>query len=227
MVGAMWGPATAPSLPASSDCEAFTGGFWGQPVNSVTSLAFVAVGAAILVAYRSGGRGVATYALLTAATGAGSFIFHGPAPQWSELVHDAPLVALLAYVATDAAADVLGRRLSALWWLLPTAATVLLTGFAGPGGTVAQVLVGAAAGAAVLLRFWRRSTTRRTILIAGVVLGAGALIGALSRTGGPWCDPDSLIQGHGIWHLFAAAGLWFLTPIVGRIHVAAHLNPAR
>jgi hypothetical protein len=26
-----------------------------------------------------------------------------------------------------------------------------------------------------------------------------------SRTGGPWCDPDSIIQGHAAWHLLSAA----------------------
>jgi hypothetical protein len=28
-----------------------------------------------------------------------------------------------------------------------------------------------------------------------------------SRTGGPWCDPDSIIQGHAAWHLLDAAAV--------------------
>jgi hypothetical protein len=29
----------------------------------------------------------------------------------------------------------------------------------------------------------------------------------VGRTASPWCDPDSLLQGHAVWHLLAAAAL--------------------
>ncbi len=29
-----------------------------------------------------------------------------------------------------------------------------------------------------------------------------------SLTGGPWCNPDSLVQGHGIWHLLNAVSVY-------------------
>ncbi len=32
----------------------------------------------------------------------------------------------------------------------------------------------------------------------------------MSLTDGPWCDPSSLIQGHGIWHILNAFAIYFL-----------------
>jgi hypothetical protein len=44
-------------------------------------------------------------------------------------------------------------------------------------------------------------------LQAVAILALGGVVGTLSRTGGPLCNPDSLWQGHGFWHLAAAASL--------------------
>jgi hypothetical protein len=32
----------------------------------------------------------------------------------------------------------------------------------------------------------------------------------LSRTGGPACDPDAVLQGHAVWHVLTAVvlGMW-------------------
>jgi hypothetical protein len=37
-----------------------------------------------------------------------------------------------------------------------------------------------------------------------LLLGFAAIVGRLSATGGPLCRPESLLQGHGFWHLAAA-----------------------
>ena len=42
-----------------------------------------------------------------------------------------------------------------------------------------------------------------TMIIATFIWGK-------SLTGAPWCDPSSLIQGHGIWHLLNALSVYFL-----------------
>jgi hypothetical protein len=36
------------------------------------------------------------------------------------------------------------------------------------------------------------------------------LIWSRSRTGGDWCDPGSLLQGHAIWHLLDALCVYFI-----------------
>jgi hypothetical protein len=40
------------------------------------------------------------------------------------------------------------------------------------------------------------------------VLAIGAILNALGRTGGPWCDADSLVQLHAVWHVVTAFLLW-------------------
>ncbi len=49
-----------------------------------------------------------------------------------------------------------------------------------------------------------------TWLIVGVALLAG-VSWLLGRTDGPACDPDGLLQFHGVWHVVSALvfGLWW------------------
>ncbi|WP_165368195.1 hypothetical protein [Phytoactinopolyspora endophytica] len=202
--------------PADNDCELFGEGFWGQPVNSATSFAFVLAGLAILAAGRGRGSARVTYGILTVATGLGSVIFHGPAPSWAGLPHDVPLVALVAFVGADAAADLAGRRLPAVWWVVPTLVVVVVSEVSEPARLAAQGSVAALAVGASLLRWYYRREFRRTILTSLVLLGTGALVGTLSRSGGPLCAPESVLQGHSAWHVLAALALWRLAPVIGR-----------
>ena len=89
--------------PGALDCEAIRAGFLAQPVNALSSLAYV--GAALWVvaaARRVTGRvnaSVSTFAALLAAEGVGSLLFHGPGDAASHLLHDAALVGTLTAVA--------------------------------------------------------------------------------------------------------------------------------
>jgi hypothetical protein len=75
----------------ASDCEALHSGWLGQPVNALSSLAYVAAGAFLL--RRGGPIGPA---LALGATGVGSVLYHGPMPLGSEAVHDGSLAVLAA-----------------------------------------------------------------------------------------------------------------------------------
>jgi len=94
----------------ASDCEQLGSGWLVQPVNAVSSLAFLPAGA--WVAARSqhltGWRrweGLGVGAALIA-NGFGSFAYHGPQPPWAKLVHDGPIVAVVALLAVNE----VGRR---------------------------------------------------------------------------------------------------------------------
>jgi hypothetical protein len=80
-----------------SDCETVRDALLGQPVNSLSSLAYVAAGAVVL--WR-GGPPVPALAL--AAAGVGSFLYHGPMPAGAEALHDGTIVALAAVTAATA-----------------------------------------------------------------------------------------------------------------------------
>ncbi|MFP3913821.1 MAG: hypothetical protein ACLFWM_03030 [Actinomycetota bacterium] len=175
---------------AVADCERILEGFLAQPANAVTSLSFL--GAAPLV-WRSGKRGTAA---ALAATGIGSFLFHGPMPPGSQWAHDASLAWLLVAVGV---AETRWEKVGGWPALAATGAVVaVLPDSADP-------LAGLTAAAAIASVLWRRRN-RRTWLALGL-LGLGAAVGRLSATGGPWCNPDTLLQGHSFWHLAAATSI--------------------
>jgi hypothetical protein len=77
----------------ASDCEALHAGWLGQPVNGLSSLAYVVAGAYVL---RRGGP--VGPALALGAVGIGSLLFHGPMPPGAEAAHDWSIVALAAAI---------------------------------------------------------------------------------------------------------------------------------
>ncbi len=176
--------------PAAADCEAISGGFWGQPVNSLSSLAFVLVGVVLLRR-----RPVLGWAGI--AVGVGSFVFHGPMPGWAEWAHDSSLAVLAIAVAFEA------RR------LVVVAASVVVAVLFGLWLSIAEAVTAILAIEVGVLVVARRERLRWGFAAASVgVLVAGAVIAALSRSDGALCDPDGLLQGHALWHLFGAGALW-------------------
>jgi hypothetical protein len=84
-----------------SDCEALHGGWLGQPVNCVSSLAYVGAGVYVLRRSGPGPTPVAVAAAL-GAVGVGSVLYHGPMPAGAEAVHDGSLIALAATIMVTA-----------------------------------------------------------------------------------------------------------------------------
>ena len=66
-------------------------------------------------------------------------------------------------------------------------------------------LYGLLAVAAVEL--WRELAAGRPPLLAASLAGVGLLVWFFSRTGGALCDPESVLQGHALWHVLAAAAV--------------------
>jgi predicted membrane channel-forming protein YqfA (hemolysin III family) len=84
---------------------------------------------------------------------------------------------------------------------------------------ISPLLAAVAAVALVIaevLVYRRGLRVRSTALYAGLAaLAIGAVVFALSRTGGPLCEPDSLFQGHALWHVLTATALalWAVTAL--------------
>jgi hypothetical protein len=216
-------------------CEQYRAGFLGQPASAVTSVAFVLAGAGILVARSRSAAGISgrdrqvVYSVLVAGIGLGSFIQHGPHPDWQAYAHDLPLAAVLVFVATDAICDLAGRELSDMWWLVPSAAMVPVVAWGSTASIVAQAAMAAAAIGVNLVRIRWRPQLRKPVITALVTAAAGVVISWLmDRT---WLGgPNSVMQGHAVWHVLAAAALWRLAPAIGarrRPAVVASIGPAR
>lgn len=220
-------------LPGSSDCEARSWD-WGQPVLFATSWAYVVVGVALLLwLWRRSdvarGWGLA-FAVALVLTGLGSVDYHGPVVAPQPLAHDGGLAfALLIALGIDllrlrrdnrlAVSVVVGLSvfgLVALLWI-PQFSPVL-------AGVIAVGL-----GIAEFGIYQRRLRTIGWTQYAAVAcVGLGVVVFALSRTGGPLCDPESLVQGHGVWHVLTACalGLWGLGALSNsRLHVGLPTAP--
>lgn len=186
-------PVWAINPPIVVDCERIVQGFLAQPVNAVTSLSFVIAGS--LIAWQRPDRRL--FGLLVGLVGAGSFLFHGPMPFQSEWLHDVTIGWVLAAVALD-------RKRQWLYLVIPI---VAVTFAVWPSGAdPIMVLMAAVVVAGEATRGLRQRVVAAPASVGVLVLGAG--IGTMSRTGWPWCDPDSLIQGHAVWHLLAATALF-------------------
>jgi hypothetical protein len=210
----------------AAGCEQHGVGFLSEPANAVTSLAFVVAAVGILLSHRHNAarrdmpvrdRQTVVFGTLVAGTGVGSFIQHGPHPDWQAYAHDLPLAAVLMFVTTDAVSDLIERELSPSWWLVPAAAMVPVIASGPSASTSLQAAMATAAIGLTLVRARRRPALRRTLITALVTAASGAAIGALSdRTS--FCQADSLVQGHAVWHLLAAAALWRMAAAIGTRH---------
>jgi hypothetical protein len=172
---------------ALKDCEAVVHAVLGQPVNSLTALAFIVGGVVIVSRSPHVWIGIASIG-----TGVGSFLFHGPMPPLDEWLHDLTLAWLLLVIAAHGRS---WERWSHLPGLIAVSILVAVPGAADPVGIVLAAL------AIVLVLMGDRSwSTLGPLALLAVV----AVIGRLGATGGPLCDPDSLWQPHGLWHVGAA-----------------------
>ncbi len=216
--------AEAPLVAAAhSDCERPRAGALAQPVNALSALAFLVVGLGVLAAVGRTRDDAARPAMASPfgafyggtllAVGAGSFAFHRSPTVWSGNL------------------DTWAATLVAIWWTMwnldrkfrvraPLLSFVVLAGTMGvviaaaPGAATELhvVWLGLAAWSEVsrpwLARDWRRLAAAVPVVAAAVPLWH------LSRAGRPWCDPESLLQGHAVWHLLMAValglGAWYL-----------------
>lgn len=210
-------------------CEAPRLGFTAQPANSWSNAGFMLVGLLVLA---DAGRRVAPgrmtrrtgaallYGAIAVFLGIGSFAFHGSLRAWGGYVDVLSMHAFLAFVlAYD-----LDRIHRWSWARFLAWLGGLLAGFAvaialippehGKTLFAAVVLFALLVEAAVsypALRPWApvRLQPRRTPWFwTGLgVFAVANVIWNLSRTGGVWCDPASLLQGHAVWHLLSAVSV--------------------
>ena len=199
---------------AASDCEHCRPGPISQPANTVSSLAYVAAGAAMAAAVlrRPADQDRAldlAYAASVTAVGLGSVAYHGPGGRLGKWAHDASLESMLLLTGVRAA-RLAWPRLS-----VPAAALaavpVVSVGLGHPRITESsQAVLGIATVTGQVARGVRSrrdgGTPRRIGTLA--IFGAGAALHALGRTGGPLCRPHSLLQPHAAWHALSALALW-------------------
>jgi hypothetical protein len=206
-----------PAALATADCERIRDGLIGQPANAASSLAYVAAGAALIARARSAPPGrrawLVAFGAATAANGVGGVSYHGPGGAASRWVHDTALLATLGLMAF---ADIEHMAGDTRWHrsALAVVAAGGLLAVAPDASSAAQVVLGAAVAASegatyVTRRRAGRPGLRRRFAPLVVTGGVAVAIYAASRSGGPLCRPDSLLQGHAAWHVLTALLLWW------------------
>ncbi len=218
-----------------TDCEAFDHGLVAQSTNTWTSLAYIAIGVALIVVAVKRPSGVRAaqliFGLAVASVGVGSMLFHGPQWPGSRWLHDLSIVAAFGFIGiydlTLALGWTTGRFLRFYLW--PLVAISLLFALA-PDSSLIITGVIAVAGVAAEVVAYRRGCRRPDgrfggwfYWIAGALLVVALTANLLTSTGAPFCDPDDLIQGHGIWHVLTALafGAWAIDGLRRRAPAAS------
>lgn len=197
-------------------------GFWAEPVNAITNLAFLIAGLWCLWLWTRGReRSLLTLGmcLLMIAIAVGSFLFHTQATRWAATADTLP-IALYMLLAVY----VMARRFfrAPIWtsWLAVAA-------FAGFGPVLGQLarridlplgfsvgylpalLVLLASGAALASM---RRPQAAPLLAAGAIFTVSLTARTLDR---PYCDAlvigDYALGAHFLWHLLNAVTLYLVT----------------
>ncbi len=194
-----------PAAP-TSDCEEIDAVGIAQAVNAWTSLAYVAVGVVLLIGARRRLRHPAiALGLLAIAEGIGSALYHGdpgPIGQW---FHDVAFLGMLGLLAGWHLGRLLGGAELGAWVgaVGVTAASGALHPFAsGAVNAGAVVTITVTVVAELLARRRGLPAVFRPGLLAVIVVAAVTYV--LGRTGSPLCDPGSIVQFHGLWHMVTA-----------------------
>lgn len=215
-------------MPDRCFCEAVHSGTVRQPSNAISSGAFVVV--ALLVLMRSRTPTAWRFASAAFVVGVGSAFFHASLTFWGQT------------------ADVLGMYLVATFLLLESmsrrrrwsAATQNVL-YASGNVALLALLVGLpslrryAFGALVLAILWSEATNRRRGIVTAPLRALATAVGVLAFGFALWildithmlCAPDSLWQGHALWHVCGAVSAWLAYRYMTAGVREARVPPAR
>lgn len=190
----------------AADCELRDAWGFDQDVNAWSSVAFVVAGV-VIATWALRGRLPRAFVVLgglLVVEGAGSVLSHGAPSTAAQLLHDVPIFAIVGFVAGWHVGQV-GGSTSRPWQTAVTgAAAGLAVSLLWPGAQTA-----AAAGAVLALLVAELLAGQRGLpgvwdAHLGGLAGAAGALWVAGRSGSPLCDPESLVQLHGAWHVAAA-----------------------
>lgn len=198
-------------------CERIEPGFWAEPVNAVTNLAFLIASMAAFVLWRRQSPAdwpVLVLIVIVFATGVGSFLFHTFANRWSMLADVLPIAAFIHLYFFLAMRRCLG--LGAWTALAITVAFFLAT---PPFGSLVSPVFGSSSGyilpaLAVFVVGYifrhRDPIGGNRVLAAGVVFAVSLAFRTVDE---PLCTANPL-GTHFLWHLLNGTVLFLLIRVL-------------
>jgi len=202
-----WRPATC--LPDDCFCESLGSGLISQPANAWSSLGFVAI--ALWVSVRLSRRrsapvftkaegGLFVVSLLV--VGLGSAFYHASFTFAGQVLDVSGMYLVATFILLHRLAPT--ASVSPVWSVL---GFVLLNGVLMTAQvttpSLRRIVFGVLLAAALAVE-WRWSRAGRTWLAIGASLMALAFVIWFIDRRRLVCDPESLIQGHAVWHLLGA-----------------------
>jgi hypothetical protein len=202
-----WRAATC--MPDSCFCEAIRDGLLKQPVNALSSLAFVVV--ALLVLRSSKNMNVFAFAM--AVIGLGSAFYHASLSFIGQFVDVMGMYLIATYVIVFAIGRLrtltraqfvsiyLAMNAMLAWglWHVPEARRYAFA---------AVLLAGLATESFARAKSAPKPDGRKLVAAVGL-LTAGFILWILDITH-IVCSPESVFQGHAVWHILGAASSWQL-----------------
>ena len=207
-------------------CEAARDGLIKQPANTLSNFGFVIAGLAAAFyldrhwSHVAHARLLAAFPALIALLGPGSMAMHATQSSLGGRFDVGSMYLVAGFAAAYGLTRLLRRgllTLSTLFVVLVVAAEVLgasdvpapLVDTAGNLAFAVLLLI-AVLIEAVIQRRPRHPRSWRSAVVAVGAMAVAFVIWSLSHSGGPLCDPDSLVQGHAVWHVLCAVSAYAL-----------------
>ncbi len=205
----------------SKFCEALRGDLINQPANTWSNLGFIFVG--LIIGYQGQKQTelmdgmVGFFACVVVLLGPASAAMHATGTATGQNLDLTSMFLISSFAASYAMKrwfDLTKAQFITTFLLwLAAGEIVLFAGVTVPivlhGGN-AVFAVGIVTAVLLEVRIWHRNPSR-AVARAGM-LTVGSLAAAFSiwlLDQGPWCDPNSLIQGHALWHILCAVAAYF------------------
>jgi len=207
-----WRPASC--YPSACFCEAVRDGWVRQPANAVSSLSFVIVALMVVTsshASKQYGTNIrAIYVLALLVIGLGSALYHASLTFAGQFVDVFGMYLIATFVIlynlrrTNRISD---RSVTTAYVLSNVVLAIAL--FTIP--VLRRYLFGVLIAVGLLLevRNPRTDLDTRHLRAAALLLAAGFVIWVADITGYA-CSPNSLMQGHAVWHILGAMASWKL-----------------
>lgn len=213
-------------------CERAGEGFWSEPINALTNLAFLLAALAIASQLRRAGPGARALwdlwllTALLAAVAVGSFLWHTLATRWSELADVIPILLFISVFLLSFLVRVARLRLPAvlMWFTLYQVTNHglqaalprdLLNGSVFYLPTWASLVL-------MALFCWRTGRPgSRTLAVGALVFTASLTLRSLDNT----LCPAWPLGTHFSWHLLNGLALYLLTTALLRNATATRVVP--